>query len=201
MIARHTAGSCIGGIEDATDIRNCYATGSASCNGSSVDDFVGYIWDETTTTITNSTSIAPGEARPFVFETDALKQNFEVTLQVGIHAGDSSQISLNTSFDIGSLSSLRGIGGDGDYFTSIDNILSLVSEKQTEYGAVQNRLESALDEISTQYENLVSSRSTLRDTDIAATSSEYIRQQILQQASATLLSTANQTPALALQLL
>lgn len=48
---------------------------------------------------------------------------------------------------------------------------------------------------------LVSSRSTLRDADIADVSSEYIRQQILQQASASLLATANQTPALALQLL
>ena len=60
---------------------------------------------------------------------------------------------------------------------------------------------SALDEISTQYENLVSSRSTLRDADIADVSSEYIKMQILQNASATLLATANQSPALALQLL
>ena len=63
------------------------------------------------------------------------------------------------------------------------------------------RLESALDEISTQYENLVSSRSTLRDADIAEVSSHYIQQQILQQASATLMATANQAPAIALQLI
>ena len=80
-------------------------------------------------------------------------------------------------------------------------MLSIVNAKQTEFGAVQNRLESALDEISIHYENLVSSRSTLRDADIAEVSSEYIREQILQQASATLLATANQTPAIALQLL
>ena len=83
----------------------------------------------------------------------------------------------------------------------IDSILSKVSDKQTEYGAVQNRLESALDEISIKYENLVSSRSTLRDADIAKVSSTYIQQQILQQASATLMATANQSPAIALQLI
>ena len=80
-------------------------------------------------------------------------------------------------------------------------MLETVSAKQTEYGAAQNRLESALDEISTQYENLVSSRSTIRDADIAEVSSDYIRQQILQQASATLMSTANQSPSIALQLI
>ena len=56
-------------------------------------------------------------------------------------------------------------------------------------------------EISTQYENLVSSRSTLRDADIAKESSIYIQQQILQQASSTLLATANQSPSIALQLI
>ncbi len=83
----------------------------------------------------------------------------------------------------------------------VDKLLEQVNSKSVEYGAIQNRLESALEEISTQYENLVSSRSTLQDADIADVSSEYIKQQILQQASATLLATANQSPALALQLL
>ena len=76
-----------------------------------------------------------------------------------------------------------------------------INAKQTEFGAVENRLMSVLEEISIQYDNLVSSRSTLRDADIAEVSSEYIRQQILQQASATLLSTANQSPSIALQLI
>ena len=80
-------------------------------------------------------------------------------------------------------------------------MLDSVIAKQTYYGSIQNRLESALDEITIQYENLVSSRSTIRDADIAEVSSHYIQQQILQQASATLLSTANQSPSIALQLI
>ena len=98
--------------------------------------------------------------------------------------------------------SLRGIGNsNGDFLSNISNMLNELSSKQTEFGAVQNRLESALDEIETQYNNLVSSRSTLRDADIAEESSTYIRQQILQEASATLLATANQSPSIALQLI
>ena len=76
-----------------------------------------------------------------------------------------------------------------------------MSQKSTELGAVQNRLDSALESIGVNIENLTSSLSTIRDADIAEVSSEYIRQQILQQASATLLSTANQPPSIALQLI
>ena len=53
---------------------------------------------------------------------------------------------------------------------------------------MENRLMSVLDEISTQYENLVSSHSTIKDADMAKVSSQYIQQQILQDASATLLA-------------
>jgi flagellin len=77
----------------------------------------------------------------------------------------------------------------------------MLSEKATQLGAVQNRLESALESTTVAVENLVSSRSTLRDADIAKESSSYIKAQILQQASATLLATANQSPSIALQLI
>ena len=79
--------------------------------------------------------------------------------------------------------------------------MTLLSEKQTELGAVQNRLESALDSIGVNIQNLTSSRSTLRDADIAKESARFVQEQILQQASATLLATANQSPAIALQLI
>ena len=126
----------------------------------------------------------------------------DILFQIGIHSNAESQIGLNTSFALTNLSDLRNIGlADGNYLETIDNILASISAKQTEYGACQNRLESALEEINTHYENLLSSRSTLRDSDVAQESSAYIRNQILQQASATLLATANQTPAIALQLL
>ena len=68
-------------------------------------------------------------------------------------------------------------------------------------GAVQNRLDSALESIEVNINNLTATRSTIRDADIAEVSSHYIQQQILQQASATLMATANQSPAIALQLI
>ena len=128
-------------------------------------------------------------------------RDISTTLQVGTKNESSSQIGFNTNFEY-SLGKVVRNGIDSDSaLSAIDKFVNLLSEKQTELGAVQNRLDSVLEEISTQYENLVSSRSTLRDADIAEVSSTYIQQQILQQASATLMATANQSPSIALQLI
>ncbi len=138
------------------------------------------------------------------FEFDLITYYSEqsIGLQVGISGSESSRIEFSTSLGSSRLDSLRKIGlKENDYLGILDNMISYNSGLQTNFGAISNRLESVLDEISTQRDNLLSSRSTLRDADIADVSSEYIRQQILQQASATLLATANQSPALALQLI
>ena len=89
----------------------------------------------------------------------------------------------------------------GDALNSIKDFVIFLSEKSTQLGAAENRLQSAIESIEVNIENLTSSLSTIRDADIAEVSSEYIRQQILQQASATLMATANQSPSIALQLI
>ena len=63
-----------------------------------------------------------------------------------------------------------------------------------------NRLNSTMDRIDIRKENLQSSYSIIRDTDIAKESTELTKQQVLQQSSATLLQQANQTPTIALTL-
>ena len=122
------------------------------------------------------------------------------SLQIGINSDSSSQISFELSgIDISVLDSLDLT--DINSLSTIDNVLKNINEQQTKLGAVENRLESALEQIGVAYDNLVSTQSTIRDADIAEESSAYIRNQILQQAAATLMTTANQTPAIALQLL
>ena len=95
---------------------------------------------------------------------------------------------------------------DGEYgakemLEHLDSAINDISSRVTKIGAVQNRVESAMEALDVQSQNLTSSLSTLRDTDVASESSNYIQQQILQQASATLLSTANQLPSIALNLI
>ena len=126
-------------------------------------------------------------------------RNISTGLQVGIYGDDSCRINFNTNFefDISGIGDIQSV----DTFDAIVAFENLLSEKATQLGAVQNRLDSALESIEVNINNLTSSRSTIRDADIAEVSSEYIQQQILQQASASLMSTANQMPAIALQLI
>ncbi len=141
---------------------------------------------------------------PYEYELKYFEQSpLKTSMQVGISSGDSSVISVETSLNLNAIKELTKIGLNtkNDYLLTIDLMLSTVTAKQTEYGAAQNRLMSALEEIAVQRDNLVSSCSTLRDADISEVSSQYIQQQILQQASATLLATANQSPSIALGLI
>ena len=88
-----------------------------------------------------------------------------------------------------------------DQLATIDSAIANISSRVTNIGAAQNRLDSAVSSINVQTENLSSSLSTIKDADVAEESSNYIKAQILQQASATLLATANQSPSIALSLI
>ena len=126
----------------------------------------------------------------------------EITMQVGINSGEDSKISFNIDYTIGRIDiNVLTSANAKRALASLDNYLKQISELQTDLGSNQNRLESAIESLGISIENLTSSQSTIRDADIAKESSEYIKMQILQQASATLLATANQTPSIALQLL
>lgn len=137
-----------------------------------------------------------------------------VNLQVGLDASDNSKIALDATLFAGAASKDL-IGSEiADFvkkasatstaasaLTELDKAITKVSDRQTTIGAAQNRVESAISAISVQSENLTSSLSTIKDADVANESSSYIKAQILQQASATLLATANQAPSIALNLI
>ena len=88
-----------------------------------------------------------------------------------------------------------------EFLSFIDDAISNVTDRTALIGAYMNRVESAVDAISVQKENIVSANSSIKDADVATESSSFIKYQILQQSTATLLSTANQTPQIALNLL
>ena len=84
-----------------------------------------------------------------------------------------------------------------DLDAAIDNLTG----RKSQIGSAQNRLSSALDALTTQYENLSSAKSVITDADIAAEASTFTQQQILQQVSTSLLAQANQAPSIALSLI
>ncbi|QSP94455.1 flagellin [Marinobacter salinisoli] len=84
---------------------------------------------------------------------------------------------------------------------NIDYAIDSINSIRAELGAVQNRFESTIANLSTTSENLSASNSRIRDADFAAESAELARTQVLQQAGLSVLSQANARPQQVLQLL
>ncbi|KKO45375.1 flagellin, partial [Arsukibacterium sp. MJ3] len=83
----------------------------------------------------------------------------------------------------------------------LDTALAAVDEARSGLGAIQNRLESAIDNINTTVTNLSAARSRIEDADYAVEVSNMTRAQILQQAGTSVLAQANQVPQSVLSLL
>ena len=77
---------------------------------------------------------------------------------------------------------------------TMDFVLGQVSSLRAELGAVQNRFESTVANLSVTAENLQASRSRILDADFAAETAALTRAQILQQAGTSVLAQANQLP-------
>ncbi|KYG70381.1 flagellin [Bdellovibrio bacteriovorus] len=129
--------------------------------------------------------------------------------QVGIGNDDFAD---RISFDAGKhAATIDALGLDGIDFSSkegaqealarLDDAQTNVSGTRAYLGALQNRLTSTVDNLGVTQENLSAANSRIRDTDIAAASSEMVRNNILLQAGTSVLSQANQANQLALKLI
>ena len=93
------------------------------------------------------------------------------------------------------------LNGANQAMLRADAALATVDANRGELGAIQNRFESTISNLQNVAENLTAARSRIRDADIAQETSEMTKSNILQQAGVSILTQANQTPQLALQLL
>lgn len=87
------------------------------------------------------------------------------------------------------------------YLNVLDSSLSSLLQARSSIGAMQNRLDSALNNLTVMNENIQASESRIRDVDIAQETADLTKNQILQQASTSVLAQANNLPKLALSLL
>lgn len=129
--------------------------------------------------------------------------------QVGIrNNAEEDRISFNASENVATLDAL-GIGGidfsskEGaqDALAKLDAAQTSVSGTRANLGALQNRLTSTVDNLGVATENMSAANSRIRDTDVAAASSEMTRNNILLQAGTSTLAQANQSTQLALKLI
>ena len=84
---------------------------------------------------------------------------------------------------------------------AVDKAIVQVNAIRANFGAMQNRLQSTTANLAVSDENLSAANSRIRDADIAAESSELMRNNILTQAGVSVLAQANNTSQMALKLL
>ena len=102
---------------------------------------------------------------------------------------------FNVSFDVSTATTAQNT------LSHIDKFIASIDSKRAELGATQNRLESTIRNQSNVAENVSAARSRIRDTDFASETAAMTQQNIIQQASQSILSQANQRPQVALSLL
>lgn len=83
----------------------------------------------------------------------------------------------------------------------LDTAINEVSKARANFGALQNRLEAAIETLLIQAENLTAAESRIRDVDMAQEMANFTKFQILQQASTAMLAQANVAPQSILSLL
>lgn len=117
-----------------------------------------------------------------------------------IAALDTNPTNLDLSGKMGSYS-ISPSESETSILDGIDGALSRVNGVRADLGATQNQFQSTIRNLSNISENLSSSRSQIMDTDFASATAVLAKNQIIQQASTSILAQANQRPQAALSLL
>ncbi|RVT45404.1 flagellin FliC [Rheinheimera sediminis] len=137
-----------------------------------------------------------------------LDGTYSSTFLVGANAGQIISVNISRSgggFGSSGLGvaglSVSSLAGASRALAQIDSAINVIDSKRADLGAIQNRFQSTIRNLSNIVENISAARSRIKDTDFAKETAELTRSQILQQASTTILSQANQRPQAALSLL
>ena len=147
------------------------------------------------TTSWNTTKLLDGSSSKFDF-------------QIGTFATENDKISFDSSRNVATLDAL-GLS-DIDFTTKegaraslslLDEGQYMVNGMRSNIGALQNRLTSTVETLAVSQENLAAANSRIRDTDVAAASSDMAKNNVLLQAGTATLAQANQSTQLALKLL
>ena len=134
----------------------------------------------------------------FTFQIGA-NENQTLTVTIGAMDGTTLLESNDTAFIINSsASNVRTAGG---MISKIDKAIEKVSNQRADLGAVQNRLEHTINNLTATNENLSDANSRIRDVDMAEEMMTFTKSNILSQAATSMLAQANAMPNSVLSLL
>ncbi|XYQ02818.1 flagellin Hag [Bacillus safensis] len=170
---------------------------------------------------TPGTPADPDAGTPEIPATDGDALVFQIganaTQQIKVNIQDMSAAALGVTDDDGAVETGKSVkdidvskfetiaagedGGFDDQLAIVDGAITQVSAQRSKLGAVQNRLEHTINNLSASGENLTAAESRIRDVDMAKEMSEFTKNNILSQASQAMLAQANQQPQNVLQLL
>ena len=186
---------------------NGTATGAVTLKNTAGDDTI-------TINVKDATTLKTKKADQTVGTLAAGKPATEgLTLQIGDTADDFNKVTVhiqNMNSESLGLKTLRDTGlMTQDAASAALNLIkngaksaiNTVSSVRADLGAMQNRLEHTINNLDVATENMESSNSRIRDTDMAKEMMEYTKQNVLTQAAQAMLAQANQQPQSILQLL
>ncbi|MGJ8681957.1 flagellin [Paraglaciecola sp.] len=138
---------------------------------------------------------------------DILQGTFSAKFLVGANGGQTISVNISRSGGFGASglnvgdTTVATTEGASAALTAVSEAISTIGGVRADLGALQNRFQSTIRNLTNISENVAGARSRIKDTDFASETAELTRNQIVQQASLTVLSQANQRPQSALSLL
>ncbi len=144
----------------------------------------------------NGTPLLSGVGGLLEFQVGVHNDPFNDRISFDSSAADSTNAALGIAAE--SVSSKPGAQAT---LSVIDDAMLRVNSMRANFGALQNRLVSTMNNLNIAHENLSAANSRIRDTDVAEQTAELAKQNILMQSGISVLGQANQVKNLALKLL
>ena len=183
----------------ATDGKVTWDSSTTAVSAGDVDVSGGTVSEvKTGTTTVTPSGLGSGESLHQIMDSDG-----NGTGEYVVKGTDSRG---NTVYSSATLDTTTGNVTKGDAVTvdplaQLDNALKSVDSLRSDLGAIQNRFDSAITNLSTTETNISAARSRIEDADYATEVANMTKNQILQQAGTSVLAQANQLPQSVLSLL
>jgi flagellin len=188
-------------VSDSTDLTLSYTTNLGEEKELTINAKMGDDLEEVATYINGQTQ----DVKASVGEDGKMQlfaANQKVVGDVTIGGGLGSEIGFGDAKDVTvSDINVSTVAGSQQAVSIIDGALKSVDSQRASLGAFQNRFGHAISNLDNINENVNASRSRIKDTDYAKETTQMTKQQILQQASTSILAQAKQSPSAALSLL
>lgn len=174
-------------------------TGNRAGLQAEVDQLTQEISRIVQTTEFNGTQLLDGTGGALVFQ---VGQDGAADNQVTVNGADMTSLNVyNASLTASGTVDVSSATTASAALVNLDSDIDTVSTSRSTFGAVQNRFDAVVVNLTTYSENLSAARGRIQDADFAAETANLTRSQILQQAGVAMLAQANALPQLALSLL